>query len=270
MLLLFIGFFVLIALTCIAGGAVLLIGRTAYGSDLQFLRDDLTTSAKSMGLTTLDVSALDVIFITIPLGVVLVIFGVLITAICILGIIAGSGQFYKFVIVYLVLISCLYFTQIVVIICAYIDRTPFDTTVKQLLKLTLESYTGDAGKDSITLGWNAIMSYKKCCGVDGYEDFAVATGWTKVALQQTPRMCCITKAAAFTCTLTANYQTQTYYNRGCYDHIWDYVTSNTGLIIFTVFFIVLLEFLCIFFASWILCNRRSKGPTKVGHYSRYN
>ncbi|KAH9514407.1 hypothetical protein Btru_025165 [Bulinus truncatus] len=264
----------LIALTCIAGGIVLIIGRSVYGSELSFLKQDLSNSATSLGITpTLDTSLLDIIFITIPLGAVLIIFGVLIVAICILGIIGASGRYYKFLIVYLVLISCLYFAQIVVIICAYIDRTPFDSTVKSLLKLSLSSYTGDTGTDSITLGWNAVMSYKKCCGVDDYSDFSVASGWTKTFKTNaivTPVMCCIDKTGAPGCADSTNYLTKTYYNKGCYSHIWDYVTSNTGLIIFTVFFIVLLEFLCIFFAAWIICNRRSKGFTKVGDYSRYD
>ncbi|KAK0048672.1 tetraspanin-9 [Biomphalaria pfeifferi] len=265
-----------IALVCLAGGVVLVLGRSVYGAELSFLKQSVGDAAANFVFSpTLDTSLLDVIFVTIPLGAVLIIFGLLISIICILGIIGSCGQYYKFIIVYLVLTSCLFFMQIVIIICAYIDKTPFDSTVKDLLKLSLSGYTGDTGTDSLTLGWNAIMTYKKCCGVDGYSDFSVATGWSKqykAVNIETPIMCCITKtpASSLTCAITANFKTETYYNRGCYEHIWDYVTSDTGLILFTVFFIVVLEFLCIFFAAWLICNRRSKGITKVGDYSRYN
>ncbi|CAL1529007.1 unnamed protein product [Lymnaea stagnalis] len=266
-------FLMIISMACLGGGIVLVMGRSVYGSELKWLQDELTGSSKSLGVSNLDVSKLDVIFITLPLGAVLILFGLLMLVISILGTIAASGQFYKFVIVYLVLISCLFFTQTVVIICAYIDRTPFDSTVKNLLKYTLEGYAGDTGTDGLTLGWNAVMSYKKCCGVDSYGDFAVSTAWTPKTLGGetlvTPGICCIVKVNPPACANNVKYSTDTYHNRGCYQHIWDHVTSNTGLIIFTVFFIVLLEFLCIFFSCWILCGVCSRGASKVDPY-RYN
>lgn len=267
----------LVALTCIAGGVVLLFGRVAYGDGLDFLRRNLSESAEQVtGNRNLDVTALDVTFITLPLGVVLLIFGGLIVVVCILGIIAASGRFYTFTIVYVVFLSCLYFAQIVVIICAYIDRRPFDSTVKLYLKSTLQTFSDINGQDSLTLGWNAVMSYKACCGVDNYADFRIA-GYPKMVTSkpnqqytaETPQICCIDKTKAGTCDMYPNYQTMTYYNNGCYEHMWDYVTSDTGLIIFAVFFITGLEFLCLFFSVWVLCFHRSLGMSKVGSYDQH-
>lgn len=264
----------LIACACIGGGAVLIIGRSVYGSGLEFLRKDLSTSAAQIRDTNdLKVSDLDVSFITVPLGVILLIFGVIIGTLCILGIIAASGQFYTFIIVYMVLLACVFFVQVVILICVYIDRTPFDNTVKLLLKNTLSGFTDINGEDSLTLGWNAVMSYKKCCGVDGFADFKIAgypkdvkSGSTTVKAATTPQICCINKAGPKKCAEDPNYKTETYYNYGCYEHMWDYVTSETGLIIFAVYFIMLLEYLCLFFSLWLVCLRRSMGISKVSNY----
>ncbi|CAG5128207.1 unnamed protein product [Candidula unifasciata] len=259
----------MIAAACIGGGAVLIIGRPVYGSSLEFLRKDLSVSAAQIGNKNLNVNNLDVTFITVPLGVILLIFGVIIGTLCILGIIAASGQFYKFIIVYLVLLACVFFAQVVILICVYIDRAPFDSTVKRLLKSSLSSFTDINGEDSFTLGWNAVMSYFKCCGVDGYLDFSIA-GYPKSVMPGphvavTPQICCIDKTVG-DCVEQAKYATKTYYKYGCYEHIWDYVTSETGLIIFGVYFIMLLEYLCLFFALWLICLRRSMGISKVSDY----
>ncbi|XP_012942539.1 uncharacterized protein LOC106012879 [Aplysia californica] len=168
------------------------------------------------------------------------------------------------------MLGCLLFAQTVVTICAYIDRTPFDSTVKEMLKESLLEWTGIDGEDGNSLGWNAIMSYFRCCGVDNFSDAAASPVWAKTidfvdqsANLVTPFICCTVKSDAPNCaTSTGNaYLTQTYFNRGCYQPMWDYITSHTGLIITVVFLIFLFEFLCLFFAVWNICGWKSKEGT---------
>ncbi|XP_059177786.1 tetraspanin-9-like [Physella acuta] len=251
----------LVALACVGCGVVLILGRALYGSQLGWLQDELRSFN-----TKLDVSQLDVTFVTLPLGAALITVGFLIAVVCILGIIAASGHFYKLTLVYLVVLSCLFFAESVVVICSYIDRTPFDSTVKVYMKSSLSGYKGDSGADSTSLGWNAVMLHLKCCGVDSYADF---TSWSKTTANQViPGACCVKPFKGDPCSEKSQYNqpNMTYYDRGCYNLVWDYVTSNTGLIIFDVFFIVVLQFLNIFFTVWIICQFKSRGFTRVGVY----
>ncbi|GFO02296.1 tetraspanin [Plakobranchus ocellatus] len=257
----------IISLACLVGGIVLSVGREAYGDSLDWMRDMVVREAEATGFPNVDASALDVKFVTGPLGTSFIVVGVFVLVLAAFGILVSTGRFRTLLFVYVGATSLLLISLIVVIMCAYADRSAFEKPVKKMLKKSLEDFTGISGSDATTLGWNAVMMHFNCCGVDDYTDFDVSTNWDDQIVgfrMHAPAACCVERRDPPRCTRRVNLDEKTYYDRGCYEPLFHYVASETALVLSTAYFLVMLEFLCLFFSTWVTCVMVSKTSDKVG------
>ncbi|RUS89819.1 hypothetical protein EGW08_002431 [Elysia chlorotica] len=257
---------VIAGLGCIAGGVVLVLGRGTYGNSLDWLRETVVKEAAASGITDLDASALDVPFVTGPVGAVFLVTGSVVLVLAILGIAASCGRFKALLYVYVAANSLLMIGLTVTVICAYADKSSFETPIKKMLKESLEDFTGIAGTDATTLGWNSIMMHFNCCGVDSFEDFSVSTYWVKEVggiTLVTPIACCEEMEDPPKCAKLNKYEKKTFYDRGCYDPLFRYVASETALLMFIMYFLLFMEFICLFLSVLVTCVMVSKTPDRM-------
>ena len=245
---------------------MLLLGQEAYGDSLDWMRDIVVKEAEIVGVTNLDASALDVKFVTGPLGSAFLVTGSVVLLLAVLGIVASTGRFTSLLYIYVAVTSLIMLGLTITVVCAYADSGSFNTPVKKMLKESLEDFTGIAGTDATTLGWNAVMMHFNCCGVDSFEDFSVSTYWVREVrgiTLVTPLACCEEIKDPPKCGKLNKYEKKTFYDRGCYEPLFRYVAAETALIIFVVYFLLFMEFICLFLSVLITCVLVSKAPDQV-------
>ena len=243
-----------------------MMGSEAYGDSLDWMRDLVVKEAEEAGVFGVDPSALDVEFVTKPVGIVFLVIGLVVLALAAFGIVTSTGRFRVLIYVYTVVTALILTGLTITVICAYADPGAFNKPVKKLLKDSLYDFTGIAGNDTTTLGWNAVMLHFNCCGVDGYEDFSVAEDWVPEVngiKLVTPIACCEIRKNPPKCAKKNKFEKKTFYDRGCYDPLFHYVAAETGLLLFTVYFLLFMEFLCLFFGVLMTCVMISKSPDRV-------
>ncbi|XP_066966698.1 tetraspanin-1 isoform X2 [Macrobrachium rosenbergii] len=77
---------------------------------------------------------------------------------------------------------------------AAVYKAETEEELQNFLKLTLKKYySTQATANSMTVSWNALMAELKCCGVNNYTDFELATMWqtNKTDGMVMPVACCI-------------------------------------------------------------------------------
>nr|KAG5700676.1 hypothetical protein BaRGS_015506 [Batillaria attramentaria] len=180
---------------------------------LSKLLQQLEQTANSTGVS-IDTSAFSVTDVAYSFTIALICFGLFLAAVSVLGLVGVKYSLKPILIV-------------------------FDSTVKPHLKDTItDNYSGLDGSDAATQIWNGIMIELKCCGVDSYEDFQEADNWDKelhgYGPFAAPVACCKETPTGptydFSCAMaptdaTSNWKT------GCYGKIWDYLISNSGIVI---------------------------------------
>ncbi|KAK7488283.1 hypothetical protein BaRGS_00020442, partial [Batillaria attramentaria] len=205
---------------------------------LSKLLQQLEQTANSTGVS-IDTSAFSVTDVAYSFTIALICFGLFLAAVSVLGLVGVKYSLKPILIVYFVVTLLLFLIQLTIVLIVYIDRDVFDSTVKPHLKDTItDNYSGLDGSDAATQIWNGIMIELKCCGVDSYEDFQEADNWDKelhgYGPFAAPVACCKETPTGptydFSCAMaptdaTSNWKT------GCYGKIWDYLISNSGIVI---------------------------------------
>lgn len=260
---------VLAGMGCLAGGIVLSLGQEAYGESLDWMRERVVTEAEKAGVTNLDASALDLKFVTGPVGSAFLAIGSIVLLLAVLGIVASCGRFKIVLYIYVALTSIFMIGTSIAVLVAYSDSSAFAKPVKKRMKETLADFTGIIGTDATTLGWNAVMLHFNCCGVDNYEDFSVSANWERKTTFGfkliTPVACCETTKIKDPpqCARRSKYETRTFYDRGCYEPLFRYVRTETGVILFVTYFLLFMEFICLFLSVTVTCVMVSKSPDEM-------
>ncbi|XP_076460834.1 tetraspanin-1-like isoform X2 [Babylonia areolata] len=219
---------------------------------LSSLLEKLESTADKAGVD-LDTSDFSVADVAYSFTIAIIVIGVFLAAVSLLGIIGVKYSLKPVLIVYFIITLVLFLVQVTVVLIAVIDREVFDDTVKPHLKTTIKDYyAGIAGKDATSQIWNGIMIQLECCGVDNYKDFKDASEWpTTLTINantyniETPVACCKDVTEDYSCAVDG---TATDLNNnmstGCYTKIWDYLLTNSGIVIGIATGVLLSQLLC--------------------------
>jgi len=112
--------------------------------------------------------------------------------------------------------------------------------IKNVLASSLhEHYSTPQRSNAVTVSWNLLQGKLKCCGVTGYDDFEKAVLWqnNKTRNQIIPLSCCklsepfINFQPLVADCVTKPNPTNSYLNRGCYESIIEYLTTNMEIVV---------------------------------------
>ncbi|XP_041961295.1 tetraspanin-16-like isoform X1 [Alosa sapidissima] len=96
------------------------------------------------------------------------------------------------ILVYFVTVSLLFLAEIAMALMVIIYRNRVEDFIRKASKETLlESYKGPTAQDGISVGWNAIMTTFKCCGVENSTLDFVGSTFTNVTGLLYPKTCCV-------------------------------------------------------------------------------
>ncbi|XP_062412017.1 tetraspanin-16-like isoform X2 [Sardina pilchardus] len=96
------------------------------------------------------------------------------------------------ILLYFVVVSLLFLAEIAMALMVMLYKDKVEDVIRTAGKETLlESYKGPTAKDGISVGWNAIMTNFKCCGVENSTlDFVGSTFTNDTGLLY-PKTCCV-------------------------------------------------------------------------------
>jgi len=260
----------LLSLALIAIGVIIIAGKDLYQSLLDSMEEDLQSSLNSAGLSSVSTEDFSFSDMMVPLAYGLIALGVVMGAISLLGCIGSCYTIKIVLLIYSLITTVIFVVQLILVILIYTDRSAFDSMAKDYIKDTLDDYSGIEGTDAKTLAWNALMTYEKCCGVDGYSDFDGLSKWPPTTIGgyavtnlQTPIMCCKTlpnfsSTPTYACAQSGTADsTNNYLNEGCYDKLFDLIVDN-AFVITTFAVLLVFQFVMIFFSVWIICTMDNK------------
>ncbi|XP_076109169.1 uncharacterized protein LOC143078057 [Mytilus galloprovincialis] len=105
-------------------------------------------------------------------GLFLLVFGAVISAISVLGLVGTFRKSRRLTITYVVALGLLTIIQIAAVVLFSADRTIVNKLIfKHFFKSLDESYKGFKSNDPVSIGWNLFMQQFNCCGIHGYTDF---------------------------------------------------------------------------------------------------
>lgn len=196
----------------------------------------LENSASTAGVT-LDTSEFSAAEVAYSFTIAIICIGLFLAAISVLGLIGVKYSLKPVLVVYFLVTLILFLAQVTLLLIAAIDRSVFDDAIKPRLRTTIkDNFAGLDGEDATSQIWNGIMIYKQCCGVDDYLDFSDAKKWDKELNGQTPFIapiaCCkeTPSSPPYTCALSPS-DANSNWKTGCYTKIWDYLLTNSGIVI---------------------------------------
>ena len=147
------------------------------------------------------------------------------------------GACYKFrtlIFIYGLITGVLLIAEIIVVILMYAVPSTIQGNIKDTLLNSMREYKGIGSSDVNTLGWMFVMNEMKCCGVNGYTDFATyATNWDRkpgnVSTNiDAPLVCCKTAPTGSNDTdiKCARTGTLDINEESCFDAVWNKVLGN--------------------------------------------
>ncbi|XP_061164942.1 tetraspanin-1-like [Saccostrea echinata] len=167
-------------------------------------------------------------------------------------------------ITYIFLTSFLLAVELILVIIVYTDEKLVTDSIKGIVLMTLKDYTGLAGKNVQTLGWNFVMVKYKCCGLINYKDFE-RSNWTRIVSTstsaytlKTPIVCCdpLPKSDNLTCaTQTSTGNTAI---TGCFDIVWDTSFGSEDFIAIAYCIGFAIQFVLIILAVLVFMEAKKK------------
>ncbi|XP_028286270.1 CD151 antigen isoform X2 [Parambassis ranga] len=158
----------------LAGGAVLAVGvwTLVEKSDYISLLSSSFYSASA--------------YILIAAGVIVIVTGLI-------GCCATLKEVKSLLIVYLVLLLCIFLLEIIAGVLAYINYQELDEELRQNLKVTMQQKYQQPGEESITQAVDKLQQEFKCCGSYNSSDWR-DSAWIQAAENQrlVPDSCCKT------------------------------------------------------------------------------
>ncbi|KAM4734971.1 CD151 antigen isoform 2-T2 [Anableps anableps] len=161
----------------LAGGAVLAVGvwTLVDKSDYISLLNSNFYSASA--------------YVLIAAGAIVIVTGII-------GCCATLKEMRSLLIVYLVLLLCIFLLEITAGVLAYINYQELDNELRQNLKLTMQEKYQQPGQESITLSVDKLQQEFKCCGSQNFSDWTESQWIQRAKNQQlVPDSCCKTPSA---------------------------------------------------------------------------
>ncbi|XP_004553089.1 CD151 antigen isoform X2 [Maylandia zebra] len=158
----------------LAGGAVLAVGVWT----LVEKSDYISLLSSSFYATSA--------YILIAAGVIVIVTGII-------GCCATLNEMKSLLIVYLILLLCIFLLEIIAGVLAYINYQELDEELKQNLKVTMQQKYQQPGEESITQAVDKLHQEFKCCGSHNFSDWSDSV-WIQAAENErlVPDSCCKT------------------------------------------------------------------------------
>lgn len=230
---------------------------------LSLMLDKLKEVTAQAGVT-IDTSSFSVADVAYSFNIALIIVGIFLASVSVLGLIGIKCDVKVLLVAYFVITLLLFLAQITVVLIAVINRNTFDDMIKPQLRDSItQKFEGIEGKHPVSVIWNGLMVYMHCCGVDSYDDFTGAKKWTKTINNQqypliTPVACCKTIQSPFTCAITPT-DSISYWNTGCYSKVWDFIISNSGIVIGIAIGVLLAQLVLLILTYVVVRNQGKVG-----------
>ncbi|XP_040894327.1 CD151 antigen isoform X2 [Toxotes jaculatrix] len=158
----------------LAGGAVLAVGvwTLVEKSDYISLLNSSFYSASA--------------YILIAAGVIVIMTGII-------GCCATLKEMKSLLIVYLILLLCIFLLEIIAGVLAYINYQELDDELRQNLKVTMQQKYQQPGEESVTQAVDKLQQEFKCCGSNNFSDWRDSV-WIQAAdnTRLVPDSCCKT------------------------------------------------------------------------------
>uniref|UniRef100_A0A3B4Z468 Tetraspanin n=1 Tax=Seriola lalandi dorsalis TaxID=1841481 RepID=A0A3B4Z468_SERLL len=158
----------------VAGGAVLAVGvwTLVEKSDYISLLNSSFYSASA--------------YILIAAGAIVIVTGII-------GCCATLKEMKSLLIMYLVLLLCIFLLEIIAGVLAYITYQELDDELRQNLKVTMQQKYQQPGEESVTQAVDKLQQEFKCCGSNNFSDWTNST-WIQAAdyKRLVPDSCCKT------------------------------------------------------------------------------
>ncbi|XP_030587065.1 CD151 antigen isoform X2 [Archocentrus centrarchus] len=125
-------------------------------------------------------------YILIAAGVIVIVTGII-------GCCATLNEMKSLLIVYLILLFCIFLLEIIAGVLAYINYQELDEELKQNLKVTMQQKYQQPGEESITQAVDKLHQEFKCCGSHNFSDWSDSV-WIQAAENErlVPDSCCKT------------------------------------------------------------------------------
>ncbi|KAM4573778.1 CD151 antigen isoform 3-T4 [Odontesthes bonariensis] len=158
----------------LAGGAVLAVGVWTLVEKADYI--------SLLNSNLYSVSA----YILIAAGVIVIVTGMI-------GCCATLKEMRSLLIVYLVLLFCIFLVEIIAGVLAYINYQELDDELKQNLQVTMQQKYQQPGEESITQAVDKLQQEFMCCGSHNSSDWTDSV-WIQAAenLRLVPDSCCKT------------------------------------------------------------------------------
>ncbi|XP_026221283.1 CD151 antigen isoform X2 [Anabas testudineus] len=103
-------------------------------------------------------------YILIAAGVIVIVTGIL-------GCCATLKEMKSLLIVYLILLICIFLLEIVAGVLAYVNHQELDEELRQNLKVTMQQKYNQPGEESVTHAVDKLQQEFKCCGSSNFSDW---------------------------------------------------------------------------------------------------
>ncbi|CAJ1056584.1 CD151 antigen [Xyrichtys novacula] len=156
----------------LAGGAVLAVGvwTLVEKSDYISLLNSSLYSASA--------------YILIAAGVIVIVTGII-------GCCATLKEMKSLLLVYLILLLCIFLLEIIAGVLAYIKYQELDEDLRQNLQVTMQQKYQQPGEDSVTQAVDRLQEEFKCCGSHNSSDWMDSV-WIQANKRLVPDSCCKT------------------------------------------------------------------------------
>ncbi|XP_076027142.1 CD151 antigen [Genypterus blacodes] len=123
----------------------------------------------------------------------LIIAGVIVIVTGIIGCCATLREIKSLLIVYLILLLCIFLLEVIAGVLAYIKYQELDEDLRQNLKVTMQQKYQQPGEESVTQAVDKLQQEFKCCGSNSSSDWAGSV-WIQAAGNKrlVPDSCCKT------------------------------------------------------------------------------
>ncbi|XP_019934566.1 CD151 antigen isoform X1 [Paralichthys olivaceus] len=124
---------------------------------------------------------------------ILIVAGVIVIVTGIIGCCATLKEMKSLLVVYLILLLCIFLLEVIAGVLAYINYQELDEELRQNLKVTMQQKYQQPGEESVTQAVDRLHQEFKCCGSNNYSDWRDSV-WIRAAdnRQLVPDSCCKT------------------------------------------------------------------------------
>ncbi|KAH3700277.1 CD63 antigen-like [Dreissena polymorpha] len=238
--------FLTVALALVVGGFILRFGHKIFQGTVDDILKQLESAANNVYGSGVSTDAFELGTAVSGLAVTMIIVGFVLLAFSFAGCCGACYNIKSLALMYAVVLGILLLIQVILIIFVFGGPDVLKKGLSKGLKASMNQYSGLKGTDTTTIVWNFAMRQFKCCGADGYADFADKGTWktNDMTLSSgtvnvlTPVACCKelpaglsdTKKCAGDSTDVAydnidEIKDASNYDKGCVDAIWEKVVT---------------------------------------------